>query len=67
MNTIQEYQLTELADSEMDEVIGGFTGSGELAHDVGVLVGAAVGAFLRIGQAFYENGGLTGGNTWLND
>jgi hypothetical protein len=64
MNAMQEYRLVDLGEADLEAVRGG-TGSGPLAHDIGALVGGAVGLFMRIGESFYRSGGITGGNPWL--
>lgn len=66
MNVIQEYQLQEMSRQEMMQTHGGWTGSGELGHDIGVVIGAAVGLFMRIGESFYRSGGITGSNPYLS-
>lgn len=65
MNAVQEYQLQELSEQEMMRTSGGWTGSDELGHDIGVVLGAAVGFFMRIGESFYRSGGVTGTNPFL--
>lgn len=65
MNAIPEYRLQELSEQEMVDTQGGWTGSSELGHDIGRVVGAAVGLFMRIGESFYRSGGVTGTNPYL--
>lgn len=65
MNAMQEHPLQELSRNEMMETHGGWTGSGELGHDIGMVLGVAVGLFMRIGESFYRSGGITGNNPYL--
>jgi hypothetical protein len=59
MRYVELADCQALTDEEMVGMVGG-TGSPELAHDIGVVVGAVAGAFYLLGKGLYENGGLFG-------
>jgi hypothetical protein len=65
MNELESYQLEAMSVAEMEAVYGGWTGSAELARDVGRVLGAAAGVLIKIGEVFYTTGGLFGNNRRL--